>query len=103
MIVDEAKIGYIIKATIKPQRFNRFYPQTKINGVFPMKNKTFILHQSGLAELVQISVPDVVRELVQQNKLVSAVGLSKMTGLGAEHLLQYELRKNSFTDVDKVR
>jgi len=26
-----------------------------------------------------------------------------MTGLGAEHLLQYERRKNSFTDVDKVR
>lgn len=44
-----------------------------------------------------------VRDLVHSKRLISAINLSKMTGLGSEHLLLYEIKKDKFKDVEKVR
>lgn len=44
-----------------------------------------------------------MKDLVQTDKLISAINLSKMTGLGGEYLLLYELRQIKFTDSAKVK
>jgi hypothetical protein len=34
--------------------------------------------------------------------MISAIALSKRTGLGSEHLLQYELKKTGYRDASKL-
>lgn len=46
LVVDQAQIGYVFKASTKPQRFNRFYQnqkEVKVLGVISMLKRTLVL------------------------------------------------------------